>query len=123
MRHALLVVVAVLVSPAVPVLAGVLVPPPPGRPSEADVSGGFDPAQSAALFVGVRDFTYDETVTEVRYAVDDAVDLAYVLAIGGKPHLVEPGRVILALSGDPQKPRSQQKLEALIAAPRSGRRD
>lgn len=83
---------------------------------DSDVAGVFDPADSAALFVGVREFTYDKTLTEVRYAVDDAIDLAFVLAIDRKPRLVEPQRVILALSGDPQKPRSQRNLEALIAA-------
>src|SRR5215467_6251189 len=39
-------------------------------------SGPFDAQQSAALFVGVRTFAYGK-LTDVPYAIDDAVDLAY----------------------------------------------
>ena len=78
--------------------------------------GPVVPQDSAALFVGVREFAYDETLTEVRYAVDDAVDLAYALSMEPASRLVEPHRVILALAGDPQKRQSQQNLDALLAA-------
>jgi hypothetical protein len=44
----------------------------------------FDPQYSAALFVGVRDFT-DVTLAPVPYALDDAVDLAYEFAIQQQP--------------------------------------
>jgi len=72
--------------------------------------------QSAALFVGVRNFN-DSRVAPVPYAIDDAVDLAYELSIGRKPHLVPPDRVIVALSaGLPVKPESCRKLKALLAA-------
>jgi hypothetical protein len=74
----------------------------------------FDPAQSAALFVGVREF--DGDVPLVRYAVDDAVDLAYAFSLGGRSGLVTPPRVVLALSGHPQKPESQERLRKLRAA-------
>ncbi len=64
---------------------------------------GFDAGESSALFVGVSQFSKDETLTPVPYAVDDAVDLAhlFVLELG----LVSPGqgRVALALSGEPAK--------------------
>ena len=89
------------------------------RPLAADKSQAveaFDPDQSAALFVGVRRFPYDPTLAEVRYAVDDAVDLACVLALGEQVRLVDPSRVILALSGEPQKPDSRRSLERLVAA-------
>ena len=76
----------------------------------------FDRTQSAALFVGIRRFTRDETLTEVKYAVDDAIDLASVLALDRRVSLVTPGRVVLALSGTPQKPESQQRLDQLVAA-------
>ena len=76
----------------------------------------FDRTQSAALFVGVREFTHDHTLTEVKYAVDDAIDLASVLSLDGKVRLVTPGRVVLALSGTPQKAESQQRLDELVAA-------
>ena len=88
---------------------------PSGEPQERRVEP-FDPGQSAALFVGVREFTYDTTLAEVRYAVDDAVDLAFVLALDERVRLIEPGRVVLALSGKPQKRESQHNLDRLIAA-------
>jgi len=86
------------------------------RPPRAPASGAVQPTESAALFVGIREFAYDPTLTEVRYAVDDAVDLAYVLAVDGETHLVPPERVVLALSGQPQKHESQERLKALVAA-------
>lgn len=73
----------------------------------------FDAAQSAGLFVGVRSFTNDQDLAEVRYAVDDAVDLAFLLALDVNVKLLPPGRVILALSGEPAKPESEQRLQAL----------
>jgi hypothetical protein len=82
----------------------------------ADAIETFDPKQSAALFVGVREFRYDSTLAEVRYALDDAIDLAFVFAIDERVRLVDPSRVILALSGDPQKPESRQNLDQLIAS-------
>ena len=73
-------------------------------------------AQSAALFVGVRDFD-DRKITAVPYAVDDAVDLAYELTIGQSRPLVPPDRVALALSpGNPVKPESRRRLRELVAA-------
>lgn len=87
---------------------------PSPTPSTAPVQ--FDRSQSAALFVGVRRFTHDQTLTEVKYAVDDAIDLASVMALDRKVSLVTPRRVVLALSGTPQKPESQQRLDQLIAA-------
>ncbi len=89
---------------------------PVSHKQEAVAIEGFDRQQSAALFVGVRRFPYDKTLTEVRYAVDDAVDLAFVFALDERVRLVDPGRVVLALSGEPQKPESQQNLDRLVAA-------
>ncbi|HEX8618262.1 MAG TPA: caspase family protein, partial [Thermoanaerobaculia bacterium] len=89
------------------------------RPVGVDATAADAPvaaADSAALFVGVREFPDDDTLAEVRYAVDDAIDLAYVLAIDGNPRLVEPRSVILALSGAPQKKESGDRLKALVAA-------
>jgi hypothetical protein len=72
--------------------------------------------QSAALFVGVRDFRNDR-LTPVAFAVDDAVDLAYELAIDHDPILVPPNRVAVALSGgEPSKDSSRKRLKALIEA-------
>lgn len=83
---------------------------------QVEAAAPVEPAESAALFVGVRDFSRDETLTEVKYGVDDAIDLAYVVALVRKPQLVDPKRIVLALSGDPQKPKSTQSLDALRAA-------
>ena len=74
---------------------------------------GLDPAQSAALFVGVRQFTHDRSLMEVKYAADDAIDLAYALSLDRAVPLVDARRVVLALSGEPQKLESKQRLERL----------
>jgi len=81
-------------------------------PSESE---GFDREQSAAIFVGVRRFSNAE-VPEVRYAADDAVDLAYLFAMDRRVRLVSPRRVALILSGDPQKEVSRDRLNLLKAA-------
>ena len=87
----------------------------PRRWADRPNNGKIDPMQSAALFVGVREFD-DTSLTPVAYAVDDAVDLAFELTLSKQPALVDPKRVILALSGEPQKSESQQKLRDLLAA-------
>jgi len=89
---------------------------PLSRERAAGTLETFDPKQSAGLFVGVRHFPHDSTLADVRYAVDDAVDLAFVLAMDGRVRLIDPARIILALSGKPQKPESQQNLDRLVAA-------
>jgi hypothetical protein len=76
---------------------------------------GFDRDQSAGLFVGVRHFT-QPGMAQVRYAADDAVDLAFLFAFDHRIRLVRPERVVIALSGRPEKPESQQKLEMLQRA-------
>ncbi len=72
---------------------------------------GFDPAQSAGLFVGIRDFE-DEKFLEVPFAVDDAVDLAHLFAI--ELELIQPSKVVLALAGEPQKAVSKARLGTLL---------
>ena len=64
---------------------------------------GFDASESAGLFVGVRSFR-DSWFAEVPFAVDDAVDLAYLFAL--QLALIAPERVVLALSGEPVKAES-----------------
>jgi hypothetical protein len=75
-----------------------------------------DPMSSAAIFVGVRDFSSDRSIQPVPYAVDDAVDLAYELSIDRQPALVNPAHIVLALSGEPQKPETRGKLAKLLSA-------
>src|SRR5436305_1891289 len=84
--------------------------------ADAPEPRSFDPRQSAALFVGVRKFTRDENIVEVPYAADDAVDLAYMFALDRRVALVSPSRVVIALSGRPQKEESKRRLDALQQA-------
>lgn len=88
------------------------------RPQHASGKGTpahFDPAQSAALFVGVSQFA-DHTIAEVPYAVDDAVDLAHAFVLEARQPLVTPRSVVLALSGQPRKHESIEKLKELTDA-------
>jgi hypothetical protein len=87
-----------------------------GRWDQVQQSKKIDPKKSAALFVGVRDFPWDKSLATVPYAVDDAVDLAYEFAIEQRHPLVDAKRVVLALSGEPQKTESQEKFKKLLAA-------
>ncbi len=75
----------------------------------------FNPAQSAALFIGVPKFTNDPAL-EVRYAADDAVDLAYMFSLDPRVLLVPPDRVVLSLSGRPRKEASKRRLDELVRA-------
>jgi hypothetical protein len=82
----------------------------PRNEAEAEGQFGFDIAASAALFVGVSSFE-DERIHAIPYAVDDAVDLAYLFTF--ELGLISPERTILLLAGEPQKPRSIEHLERL----------
>jgi formylglycine-generating enzyme required for sulfatase activity len=72
---------------------------------------GFDPRASTGLFVGVSSFE-DERFSTVPFAVDDAVDLAYLFAVELK--LLLPKRATLALSGEPQKAETRERLTELL---------
>jgi hypothetical protein len=72
----------------------------------------FQRDASTGLFVGVRKFPHDETL-EVPYAVDDAVDLAHRFALDQRVALIPPRRVVLVLSGTPQKEESKERLKEL----------
>jgi hypothetical protein len=88
----------------------------PGTLVPTATHGAFVREQSAALFVGVREFAAAPSLTGVRYTVDDAVDLAYVFALERKVSLVDARRVALALTGEPRKADSQERLKKLRAA-------
>lgn len=108
---AILLAAAAMVTFVSPVSRGVrsvhrLMEPP------ASASTRFDPMQSAAVFIGVRDFD-DRSLAQVPYAVDDAVDLAYVLVNDSHTRLVPANRTVLLLAGQPEKPESRDRLEAL----------
>ncbi|MCH9648751.1 MAG: SUMF1/EgtB/PvdO family nonheme iron enzyme [Deltaproteobacteria bacterium] len=74
---------------------------------------GFDPEFSTGLFVGVSEFE-DVRFQAVPFAVDDAVDLAHLFAFELK--LLRPQRAVLALSGEPRKEESQERLAQLLEA-------
>jgi len=89
--------------------------PPPGHTDRLEKLPDFDSRQSAALFVGVREFS-DKDMIEVPYAVDDAIDQAYAFVLSPNIRLVPPNRTILAIAGAPQKPESAQRLSQLREA-------
>jgi formylglycine-generating enzyme required for sulfatase activity len=62
--------------------------------------------------VGIRNFE-DEQLAEIPYAVDDAVDLAHMFSV--ELGLIDPVKIVLALSGEPQKPGSRERLDTLLA--------
>jgi hypothetical protein len=70
------------------------------------------PEASAGLFVGVRELR-DKTLTEVKYAADDAVDLAHLFTV--ELGLLTPKKVVIALAGRPEKESSRKALDDLIA--------
>jgi len=78
---------------------------------------GFYPEESSGLFVGISTFE-DEPFAPVRFAVDDAVDLAWVFSL--ELGLLDAGRCVLALAGEPQKEISQQRLEEAALRPGRG---
>ncbi len=110
---ALLIALAIALSPA-GLLRNAARSVRPFGSRELLASRRFDPSQSAALFVGIRRFT--QNVLDVRYAADDAVDLAYAFAMSDGERLVLPSRVTIALSGQPSKAESKERLKALKAA-------
>lgn len=82
---------------------------------DAEAPRDFDPAQSAALFVGVSHFTSGKGM-DVPFAVDDAVDLAYMFTFDSRAGTIPFDRVVLVLSGEPRNPQSKQWLEELRRA-------
>jgi hypothetical protein len=77
--------------------------------------GLFDPEQSRALFVGVSKFDKSE-LTDIQFAVDDAIDLAHAFTMNQDVHLVLPRHVTLAISGPPRKELSKARLRELTDA-------
>lgn len=80
--------------------------------SQIRQSQGFRPKESRGLFVGVNTF-HDEEIPDLQFAVDDAVDLAFLFSY--ELELIPPTRVHLALSGQTQKPETADRLEWLLA--------
>ncbi len=79
--------------------------------AEPKGQAAFTPAASAGLFVGVSSFE-DERIHPVPFAVDDAVDLAYLFTL--ELGLLLPERTVLLLAGEPRKPESIERLTWLV---------
>jgi hypothetical protein len=85
-------------------------------PAESNDGGEtFDGEHAGALFVGIRVFG-KRPLRPIPYAVDDAIDLAHLLAFDPRVHLVSPSHMILALSGAPEKSESRERLAELRKA-------
>ncbi len=81
-------------------------------PEDARREARFDAAESAGIFTGVR-LCEEPSLHEVAFAVDDAVDLAFVFGL--ELDLVRPNKIVLALEGEPQKESSQVALKTLLS--------
>lgn len=85
-------------------------------PKEIRAVTGMARESTDGLFIGVDAIvskTKSGAVSKAMpYATDDAVDLAYLFAI--ELELIEPNRVTIALSSQPSKPSSRNKLQDII---------
>jgi hypothetical protein len=80
--------------------------------SRSEISvGPIDWNQSAGVFIGIEAFHAADAPLEVPYAVDDAVDLAYLFT--NELGLLAPEHTAALLSGRPHKERSRQHLDTL----------
>lgn len=79
--------------------------------AEGRLAQGFSVADSAGLFVGIRQFDERNSFHEVAFAVDDAVDLAWMFAV--ELELINPKKVVLCLAGEPQSAEARQRLAEL----------
>jgi len=99
--------------PPLPPSRGVALLPASERPLLSSA-----PTDSVGLFVGVQELAPGAKIEGVPYAVDDAVDLAYLLSLpkDRRRQLLLPRHVHLALRGEPRKPESKLRLAELLAA-------
>ncbi|NNJ27639.1 tetratricopeptide repeat protein [Alienimonas chondri] len=105
-RHAALLCVATLAPIAASAQSILLAPPSPLQ--EAAPPGG------AGLFVGVNEFTDPSgKVGNLRFAVNDAVELAHLFAL--ELRLIPAANCTLALSGEAEGETAQAHLDALKA--------
>jgi formylglycine-generating enzyme required for sulfatase activity len=79
-------------------------------PRNVWIAEDFDPDDSQGIFVGVSRFDH---LPKIRFAVDDAIDLAHLFSI--ELGLITTERVRLLLSGKPQKVGTLRRLENLQA--------
>ena len=72
------------------------------------------PEKAVGLFVGIGGFDRRSHLSNIRFAPDDAVALAYQFVL--RLQLIAPGRARLALSGEPSSDRAKGMLTALTSA-------
>jgi tetratricopeptide (TPR) repeat protein len=68
---------------------------------------------NAGFFVGVNTFTQDTGVSSLSFAVNDAIETAYLFSFELK--LISPSRCFIAISGEPAAPSVKEHLEKLRA--------
>jgi hypothetical protein len=83
---------------------------------DTTVTEPIDWTQSAAVFIGIETFVAEGAPPDVRYAADDATDLAWLFA-KELPSLLPSDRIDLLLSGRPHK---RVSLEHLLVLQREG---
>lgn len=69
------------------------------------------PSENAGLFVGINDFTRDPEIRPLRFAVHDAIELAYLFVVELK--LIPARNCVLAISGKPSNKVVEQHLATL----------
>lgn len=69
------------------------------------------PVNNAGLFVGVNEFTEDDSLSPLRFAVHDAIEQAYLFVV--QLNLISPTRCLLAVSGTPSADAVREHLEEL----------
>ncbi|MDB6057361.1 MAG: peptidase caspase catalytic subunit p20, partial [Verrucomicrobiales bacterium] len=91
---------------------GITIEPSVAPMSAAQVSAEkMDSTTAAGIFLGVNKFD-TETLATLTYAVDDAIDLAFLFAEDLK--LIYPSNIFLALGGTPTKEASEKRLKILL---------
>ncbi|MCC5946780.1 MAG: SUMF1/EgtB/PvdO family nonheme iron enzyme [Bernardetiaceae bacterium] len=70
---------------------------------------GFNVDHSRGLFIGVNEFS---NFKKIPYAVDDAIDLAYLFSM--ELQLVKPEHIVVLLWGEPVKEDTKKRLSELI---------
>jgi hypothetical protein len=109
----LLTLLAVSTSPgfAVDIARGLVVESAKIEPLTPEQATDLNPEHAAGIFLGINDFE-DEDLAQLNFAVDDAVDVAYLFSEELK--LISPRNVWLSLGGKPKKAESITRLERLL---------
>lgn len=80
------------------------------QPQHAFITSDFKPERSAGIFIGIQRFR-DKSMSEISFAADDAIDLAY--AFSKKLQLIPSQNVLIVIVGVAKNPESRDHLEEL----------